>query len=103
MENGSSINDEATQCQKYGTSVCVKRKCAHNRIYDALYKINFRQRLNAGYGYQESIRKIRCMHFYHYYHNTTYNVYCLLYSNSTHSEDASDFLILGLLGLRYWR
>ena len=36
VENGSSINDEVTQCQKYGTSVCVKRKCAHNRIYDAL-------------------------------------------------------------------
>ena len=31
-------------------------------------------------------------------------MYCTLtLTLSTHSEDASDFLILGLLGLRYWR
>ena len=81
MENGSSINDEATQCQKYGTSVCVKRKCAHNRIYDALYKINFRQRPNAGYGYQESIPKMQCMlamHFYNYYIIIQRIAYCTL-------------------------
>ena len=102
MENGSSINDEVTQCQKYGTSVCVKRKCAHNRIYDAersildndLMQVTAIKKVFEKYDACTFITTITIQRIMH----------CTLtLTLSTHSEVASDFLLLGLLGLRYWR